>query len=130
MIDIERGIASELGEATRKVPRRVLPDWVVKLVALFDPTVKQVVPELGREVRVDNTLTQEVLGAKTRCRAPLARPRAAQVEMNLIDNPLGNRASTDSGHLPTNDLPRTNPGLIDARLDRMGTVDEYVLDAA
>lgn len=59
-----------------------------------------------------------------------ARPRAAQVEMYLIDNPLGNRASTDSGDLPTNDLPRANPGLIDARLDRMGTVDEYVLDAA
>jgi dihydroflavonol-4-reductase len=50
-----------LGKAARKVPSRVLPDWVVKLVGLFDPAARQFVPELGREVRMDNTLTREAL---------------------------------------------------------------------
>ena len=31
----------------RKVPTRELPDWLVKLVAMFDPTVRQIVPDLG-----------------------------------------------------------------------------------
>jgi dihydroflavonol-4-reductase len=61
IIDIARAIKSELGKAARKVPSRVLPDWVVKLVGLFDPAARQFVPELGREVRMDNTLTREAL---------------------------------------------------------------------
>jgi dihydroflavonol-4-reductase len=61
MIDIARAIRSQLGEVARKVPSRALPDWMVKLVALFDPTARQIIPELGREVRVDNTLTRDAL---------------------------------------------------------------------
>ncbi|MDH4282873.1 MAG: aldehyde reductase [Myxococcales bacterium] len=61
MIEIARAIHSGLGEVARKVPSRELPNWVVKLVALFDPTARQIVPELGREVRFDNTLTRETL---------------------------------------------------------------------
>lgn len=62
MIEIARVIRSQLGAAARKVPSRVLPDWVVKLVALFDPAARQIIPELGREVRVDNTLTRQTFG--------------------------------------------------------------------
>jgi dihydroflavonol-4-reductase len=61
MIDIARAIRSQLGEAARKVPSRALPDWAVKLVALFDPTTRQIIPELSREFRVDNTLTRDAL---------------------------------------------------------------------
>jgi len=61
MIDIARAIRSQLGEAARKVPSRVLPDWAVKLVGFFDPTARQIIPELGREVRIDNTLTRDAL---------------------------------------------------------------------
>ena len=61
MIDIARAIRSQLGEAARKVPSRVLPDWAMKLVGFFDPIARQIIPELGREVRVDNTLTREAL---------------------------------------------------------------------
>jgi len=61
MIDIARAIRSQLGEVARKVPSRELPDWMVKLVALFDPTARQIIPELGREVRVDNMLTRDAL---------------------------------------------------------------------
>jgi dihydroflavonol-4-reductase len=61
MIDIARAIRSQLGEAARKVPSRALPDWAVKLVGFFDPTARQIIPELGREVRIDNTLTRDAL---------------------------------------------------------------------
>ena len=61
MVEIGRAIRSQLGDAARKVPKRNLTDWVVKLVALFDPTARQVVPELGRQVPVDDTRTREAL---------------------------------------------------------------------
>ncbi len=61
MIDIANAIRSGLGDAARKVPSRELPNWVVKLVAFFDPPARTVVPLLGRETRVDNTLTREAL---------------------------------------------------------------------
>jgi dihydroflavonol-4-reductase len=61
MIEIARAIRSGLGEVARKVSSRELPNWVAKLVALFDPTAWQIVSELGREVRIDNTITRETL---------------------------------------------------------------------
>lgn len=61
MIDIANAIRSRLGEAARKVPSRELPNWMVKLVALFDPPARTIVPLLGQEVRVDNTLTRDAL---------------------------------------------------------------------
>jgi dihydroflavonol-4-reductase len=62
LIEISRAIRERLGPAARKAPSRELPDWAVKLVAIFDPTARQAVPELGRELRVDNSLTRRMLG--------------------------------------------------------------------
>jgi hypothetical protein len=61
MVGIANAIRPQLGAAARKVPSRELPDWMVKLVALFDPTARTIVSELGPEVRVDNRLTRDVL---------------------------------------------------------------------
>lgn len=61
MVEIAKAIRSQLGDAASKVPSRELPDWVVKLVGLFDPKARQIVPELGRELHVDDTLTRKTL---------------------------------------------------------------------
>jgi dihydroflavonol-4-reductase len=62
MIEIARAIRAELGTAARKVPSRELPDWMIRLVALFDPTARQAVPELGKWIEVDNSETRRALG--------------------------------------------------------------------
>ncbi|MBT8470690.1 MAG: aldehyde reductase [Deltaproteobacteria bacterium] len=61
MGEIAKAIRMQLGDVARRVPSRDLPDWVVKLVGVFDPKARQLLPELGREVHVDNTLTRETL---------------------------------------------------------------------
>lgn len=61
MIDVSRAIRAGLGEAARRAPSRELPDWVVKLVALVDPVARQTIPDLGRELRVDDSLTRGLL---------------------------------------------------------------------
>jgi len=85
MIDMTRAIRSQLGKAARKVPSRELPNWVVKLVALFDPTARQILPELGREVQMDNTLTRDALQMKfipaTDAAAAMAR---SLIEMKAV----------------------------------------------
>lgn len=55
-----------LGEQARKVPKRRLPDFLVKLSALFDPVIKQVVGELGNIRTMDASHAKAVLGWETR----------------------------------------------------------------
>jgi nucleoside-diphosphate-sugar epimerase len=46
--DIALVLRRRLGAAARRVPTRQLPDWLVRLAALADPGVRQIVPELGK----------------------------------------------------------------------------------
>jgi dihydroflavonol-4-reductase len=62
MIDIARAIRAGLGDAARRVPSRELPDWAVKLAGLFDPAARLAVPELGKQLSVDTSLTRRTLG--------------------------------------------------------------------
>jgi dihydroflavonol-4-reductase len=47
MIEIAEVLRAELGPQASRVPTRVLPDWLVRLVALFNPVARAVVGELG-----------------------------------------------------------------------------------
>lgn len=51
-----------LGDKARKVPRRQLPDFLVRLVGLIDPAARAAVPELGRRYEIDNSATRAALG--------------------------------------------------------------------
>jgi nucleoside-diphosphate-sugar epimerase len=62
LIDVARALRAGLGDAARKAPTRELPDWLVRLVALVDGTVRPYVPDLGKDMKVDDTLTRRTLG--------------------------------------------------------------------
>ena len=62
MIDVANILTANLGEQAKKVPTRKLPDFLVRIVALFDPVVRQVVGELGNVRNMDATHAREVLG--------------------------------------------------------------------
>ncbi len=44
------------------MPDRELPDWLVKIVALFDGAARQTAPDLGKDFRVDASATRRALG--------------------------------------------------------------------
>ncbi len=50
------------GDAARRVPTKVVPDWVVRLVSLFDSSVAQILPELGKSKNATNEKARRVLG--------------------------------------------------------------------
>jgi dihydroflavonol-4-reductase len=69
MKDIAEILKFRLGAQAKKVPTRGLPDFLLKVSALFDPTVRMVTPELGRTRRCDASHAERVLGWKTRAAA-------------------------------------------------------------
>ena len=62
MRDIGLILKSRMGSAGRRVPTRELPDWLLRIVALFDPSVGQIVPELGKRKTATNEKARRVLG--------------------------------------------------------------------
>jgi nucleoside-diphosphate-sugar epimerase len=60
--EIARVLRERMGDAARRVPTKVLPDWIVRLVSLFDPTVALIVPELGKSKNATNEKARRVLG--------------------------------------------------------------------
>lgn len=55
-------LKAKMGDAARRVPTRVLPDWLLRVVSLFSPTVAQVVPELGKHKKASNDKARRLLG--------------------------------------------------------------------
>ena len=51
-----------MGGAARRVPTRELPDWLLRIVARFDKSVGQIVPELGKRKNASNDKARRVLG--------------------------------------------------------------------
>jgi dihydroflavonol-4-reductase len=66
MIDIARVLKERLGPEAKKVPVRRLPSVLVRIAALFDPVLKQVVGELGKIRNMDARHARAVLGWTTR----------------------------------------------------------------
>jgi nucleoside-diphosphate-sugar epimerase len=60
--DIAKVLKNRMGEAGKKVPTRQLPNWLVRLAALRDPLVKQILPELGKLKNGSNEKAKRLLG--------------------------------------------------------------------
>jgi nucleoside-diphosphate-sugar epimerase len=67
-IEIATLLKARMGAAASRVPTRQLPDWLVRLAALWDPTVKQILPELGRRRNATSEKARRVLGWSPRSR--------------------------------------------------------------
>jgi nucleoside-diphosphate-sugar epimerase len=66
--EIAHILKARLGSAARRVPTHELPDWMVRAASLFDPAVKQILPELGKRKNATSAKAQRVLGWSPRSR--------------------------------------------------------------
>lgn len=62
ILEMAKILRADLGAAASRVPTRELPDWMVRLVSVFDPAVKQILPELGKRKNASNEKAKRVLG--------------------------------------------------------------------
>ncbi|MFD9740834.1 NAD-dependent epimerase/dehydratase family protein [Umezawaea sp. NPDC059074] len=66
MSDAARALRDGLGEDGGKVPTRTLPDFLVRLSAVFDPSLREIMPALGRRHRHSTAKAERVLGWRAR----------------------------------------------------------------
>jgi dihydroflavonol-4-reductase len=84
-VDMTRAIKAKLNKAdTKKVPTMQLPNFVIKIIALFDQAARGIVPELGREAKVDNSRTRKALGMEF---IPVSESAPAMAQ-SLVDQGL------------------------------------------
>ncbi|MGC1188140.1 MAG: aldehyde reductase, partial [Candidatus Acidiferrales bacterium] len=62
MLNIATVLKARMGAAARRVPKRELPNWFVRIFAMIDPAAKQVIPELGMKKNATNEKARRVLG--------------------------------------------------------------------
>ena len=66
MLDIAKVLKRRLGTSAHKIPTRQLPNWLVRVTAMLDPSIKQILPELGKVKSASNEKARRLLGWKPR----------------------------------------------------------------
>jgi nucleoside-diphosphate-sugar epimerase len=59
-------LKDELGDKAKNVSTRGLPDWMVHIAAVFSPTARNIVPQLGRYRNASNEKAKNILGWQPR----------------------------------------------------------------
>jgi dihydroflavonol-4-reductase len=62
MADVAAVLRERLGPEAAKVPRRTLPDFLVRAMGLFDPSVRSVAKQLGERVELSSQKARSELG--------------------------------------------------------------------
>ena len=60
--DIAKVLKNRMGAWAKKVPTLQLPNWLVRIAALRDPAVKQILPELGKRKNATSEKARRLLG--------------------------------------------------------------------
>lgn len=66
LLDLANVVRRERPEKAGKVPRRQVPDWVIRIMALASPKARDLVPQLGQIRKVDSSKAKRLLGWETR----------------------------------------------------------------
>jgi nucleoside-diphosphate-sugar epimerase len=66
--EIARVLKDRMGTSAGRVPTWPLPNWLVRIAALRDPAVKQILPELGKRKNATSEKARRMLGWAPRSR--------------------------------------------------------------
>ena len=66
MKDIAKILKQGLGDKARKVPSISVPDFLVRLIGIFDPVARGLLYELGKPRQVSSEKARRMLGWETR----------------------------------------------------------------
>jgi nucleoside-diphosphate-sugar epimerase len=61
MRDVARILKGRLGAVAQRVPTLQLPNWLIRVAALRNPVVKQILPELGKRKNASNAKARQLL---------------------------------------------------------------------
>lgn len=82
---IAETLRERMGEAARRVSTRQVPNFMIRLVSLFDPAVAQVVPWLGQSKPVSNEKARKLLDWKPRSNVDaIVATAQSLIELGLV----------------------------------------------
>ncbi len=64
LVELSQIMAEAMPEYKKKVPKKELPNFMVKLISYFDSSAKTMIPDLGITMQTDTTYSEELLGLK------------------------------------------------------------------
>lgn len=86
-LDLGKILRRRMGAAARRVPTRELPDWLLRVGALFDPSIKAILPELGKRKNATNAKAKRLLGWSPRSNEEaLVATAESLVRLKLLKN--------------------------------------------
>jgi nucleoside-diphosphate-sugar epimerase len=90
LAQIARVLKDNLGALAARVPTREVPDWLVRLSALRNPAVREILPQLGQQKNASNEKARRLLGWQPRPNeeAILATARSLQ-QLGLLKGAAG-----------------------------------------
>jgi len=62
MVEVAQVLKRRMGALAKRVPTRQLPDWLVRVAAIWNAGARQSLPELGKQKHVTNEKARRVLG--------------------------------------------------------------------
>ena len=62
ILDAARILKRRMGGLAKRVPTLQMPNWLIRLAALRDPAVRQILPELGKVKNATNEKAKRMLG--------------------------------------------------------------------
>ncbi|SEI50799.1 dihydroflavonol-4-reductase [Dyadobacter sp. SG02] len=85
ILDTAKILRENLGEKASKVPTKELPNWLVRLLAVFIPKLKMIVPHLGLVKEASNEKAKTLLGWNPRSNeeAVIATAKSL-IHLNLV----------------------------------------------
>lgn len=60
--DIALMLKNKMGDQAKNVTTKILPSWIVRIAALFNPAAKNIVPQLGRIKNASNEKAKRIFG--------------------------------------------------------------------
>jgi nucleoside-diphosphate-sugar epimerase len=87
--EIAKVLKTRLGDQAKKVPTRQVPNWLLRLAALRDPAVKQILPELGKHKNATSEKAMRLLGWKPRSsEESIVATAESLIRLGLLKNGL------------------------------------------
>ena len=64
LIELSQIMAEAMPEYAKKLPKKELPNFMVKLISFFDSSAKTMIPDLGITMQTDTSYAEDLLGLK------------------------------------------------------------------
>jgi nucleoside-diphosphate-sugar epimerase len=85
VVEMAKALRERMPEATKKVPKRELPNFLLRIVGWFDPAVSLVVPQLGTKRKMTNEKAKRLLGWQPRSRVDALQATAESlISLGLV----------------------------------------------